>query len=921
MQPANAAPGTGVVRILILEDATADVELAERALTKANIEFESHWVYTQEDFVKALDEFAPDVILADYHLPRFGAMAAIQTVKQRAPNIPVIVVTGAVGEDVAVKCIEAGAADYLLKDRLARLGPAVRAALATRRDTETRRLVEETGEKRARVLQAAVTSTQRSLWESQAQFKAVAESAPNAIVVASNDGRITFWNLAAERIFGYTASEILGQPLTTVIPERFRREHLNALRRAASAPGSPAPVEPVEVIGLAKQGNEIPLEIHLAPCTQGGNRFFVAVLVDITQRKEAEAKLRLQAAALEATANGIMITDPHGVIQWTNPAFTDLTGFPLEEAIGQSIVKFGKQDDAYYQGLWKTILSGRTWRGELINRRKDGSLYHEEETITPVKSENGSITHFIAIKHDITERKQAEDVLRKSETEYRELVEHATYGIYHSGLDGHFLMVNSALVKMLGYESKDDLLKLDMAKDVYADPTARAKLIEQQSGPDRVRVREVVWKRRDQSHINVQLTGRAVLNAAGEFQYFEGIAEDLTERRLLEAQLRQAQKMEAVGTLTGGIAHDFNNLLSIVLTNAQIMNESLPKDDGELKVLLRDIRAAAENGAGMVRRLLGFSRTTPLTKHSIDMGSVVKEMSSMLRRLIPENVTVEVIADNGIKAVRADPAAVEQILLNLATNARYAMPRGGALSIEVSNTTVNGDLHASFPWFVPGEYVLVAVTDTGTGMDEETRCKIFEPFFTTKPEGAGTGLGMAMVYGLMKQHGGFVQVESELGSGTTMNLYFPVGDQEEVTHEHRTVTEDIADLAGDETILYVEDQDALLRAGTRVLERNGYTVIPAANGREAIEIFRKRRSEIDLILCDLIMPELGGAGVLEALSEFQADVPFVMTTGYGAKDMPEAFDLTTPILYKPWTMEELLRAVRGAVEKGGRTGR
>ncbi|MFQ5705631.1 MAG: PAS domain S-box protein, partial [Gemmatimonadales bacterium] len=905
--------------ILILEDIAADVELAERALAKARIEFESHWVYTQEDFVKALHEFAPDVVLADYHLPRFGAMAAIRTVKEQAPTTPVIVVTGAVGEEVAVKCIEAGAADYLLKDRLTRLGPAVRAALATKRSAEARRLVEETGEKRARVLRAAITSTQRSLWESQAQFKAVAESAPNAIVVADTDGRITFWNLAAQKIFGYTTTEVLGQPLATLIPERLRRSTLHGLARAVSAPGAPSPIGPIEVTGLDKHGREIPLELTLAHFTQGGRLFFVGVLLDITERKETEAKLYLQSAALEVAANAIAITDPRGTIQWINPAFTTLTGFPPEEAIGETfrILKSGKHDDSYYRDLWETILSGRTWRGELINRRKDGSLYHEEDTITPVKSQDGTITHFITIKQDITERKQSEEVLRESETKYRELVEHATYGIYHSSRDGRFLMVNPALVKMLGYESEEELLAVDMARDIYRNPADRAKLIAQQSGSERSAFREVEWKRRDGTPVTIQLSGRAVVNDSGEFQYFEGIAEDVTERRLLEAQLRQAQKMEAVGALTGGIAHDFNNLLSVILTNTQIMSESSADADGELQNLLSDIRAAAENGADMVRRLLGFSRTTPLTKDTVDLAQVVTAMSSMLQRLIPENVTVEVVADDPIKAVSADRAAVEQILLNLVTNARDAMPGGGTLTIAVSNTTVSSGLRAAFPWFVPGEYVLVAVTDTGTGMDEATRSRIFEPFFTTKPEGAGTGLGMAMVYGLMKQHGGFIQVESELGSGTTMKLYFPVGNREEVIHEHRVVARDVEDLAGDETILYVEDQDALLRAGTRVLERHGYTVIPAANGQEAIDIFGQRRSEIDLVICDLVMPELGGAQVLEALKEARLDIPFIMTTGYSANDTPDSLvsNLTVPILRKPWTMEELLRAVRDAVGK------
>ncbi len=861
---------TEKLRILILEDVADDAELQERELQKAGIEFISKCVETREDFLAALEDFVPDIILCDYMLPTIDGMMALKLIRKHSPNVPVIIVTGSMNEETAVECLKAGAADYVIKDHLVRLTLAVKNALnkqlqreikqrafrALRESEERHRSLTEAipdmillvdregtyleykpsddfaptvpaetflGRKISDVMpkdvtrasieairQALATETlqtfeyelvkegQLHYFEARAAPNAQGEvslvirditerkeaeeivermalrqqlilnSAGQGIVGVDRDGNMTSINPAAASTLGGTISGLLGRPLQP------RERDSGPNDRACSDYSST--VDQTLVDGLPREADAIfqkldgsSFPVRLVCTAIGNDRQIdgaVVVFEDISEKKQREETLSLQGAALEAAANSIVITDPQGVIQWVNLAFTKLTGYTAEEAIGQNprILQSERQERSFYTELWDTIRAGRTWRGELINKRKNGSLYTEEMTITPVPDSSGNISHFVAIKQDITERKASDETLRKSEESFRNLVQHATYGIYRSSPDGRFLSVNPALVEMLGYRSEEDLLSIDMNKDLYADRGMRQTLIEEFELSKLVDGVETPWLRRDGNPLMVRLSGRPVNSSNGNLECFEMIVENVTARSKLETQLRQAQKMEAIGNLTSGLAHDFNNLLSVIIANTELLTESLTRED--LRFLAKDISTAADAGAHMVRQLLGFSRIAVLEMHTINLGKVVADTSSMLKRLIPSNIVIDVTADEKLRAVRADAVLVEQIILNLATNARDAMPDGGNLSIEVRETIVKDD-RQPFPWFVPGEYVRVAVRDTGEGMDEATRSKIFEPFFTTKPKGSGTGLGMAMVYGLMKQQGGYILVESEPGIGTT----------------------------------------------------------------------------------------------------------------------------------------------------------
>jgi nitrogen-specific signal transduction histidine kinase len=392
------------------------------------------------------------------------------------------------------------------------------------------------------------------------------------------------------------------------------------------------------------------------------------------------------------------------------------------------------------------------------------------------------------------------------------------------------------------------------------------------------------------------------------------IAEDITHRRALEEQLRQAQKMEVIGQLTGGIAHDFNNILTVIQANSESVNALLPDAYPELHAGLEEVLVAARRGTALVKRLLGFSRQAMLQMQPLDLAELAVGLLATLKRLIPAEIEIRFDSEDALPAIQADHGAVEQMLINLVTNARDAMPDGGVLNIMASRTSLDERHRSARGWGDPGHYVCLRVTDTGTGMDPRTREKIFEPFFTTKPQGQGTGLGMAMLYGLVKQHRGYVDVSSAPGEGTTIAVYFPLAT------EHATTSSDAYSRrepqGGTETVLLAEDEAPIRQAAKRVLERYGYTVLLAADGQEALELFRRHKSQVRLVISDLIMPRMGGRDLYAAVQWEAPNTPFLFTSGYSSKDrLGFAKIPLASFIQKPWSVAELLLKVREVLDR------
>ena len=397
----------------------------------------------------------------------------------------------------------------------------------------------------------------------------------------------------------------------------------------------------------------------------------------------------------------------------------------------------------------------------------------------------------------------------------------------------------------------------------------------------------------------------------------EGIrtAAEISERSWLEAQLRQAQKLETVGQLAGGIAHDFNNILAVILANTEMLRSAIPADRPDLADSVDKVRAAASGGASMIRGLLSFSRRAELTITTLDLREVVAGLGQMVRALLPDDIELRIAAPAGACPVRGDASALQQLLLNLVTNARDAMPSGGTLAIEAMQEPTRRSLPESVPWVNADAFYCVSVSDTGVGMDEATVEKVFEPFFTTKPPGTGTGLGMAMVYGIAKQHGGFVHVYSELGVGTAVKVYLPKASGP-VTAASDAAPE-IADHRGaGETILLVEDREELRGTTRRVLEHLGYKVIEAVDGEDALSTHRAERGHIDLVLSDVLMPKLNGPALFRAIRATDPGMRFLFTSGYSEGDIAtrSLLEPGVPFVAKPWAIADLARQVRKALD-------
>src|SRR6266850_1965707 len=469
-----------------------------------------------------------------------------------------------------------------------------------------------------------------------------------------------------------------------------------------------------------------------------------------------------------------------------------------------------------------------------------------------------------AMERELREAK-GRAALRAAEASYETLVEHAPVGIYRSSLDGRFLSVNTALVRILGYESAADVLRLDLARDVYADPTERQRLVDRDSYTDsEYDEAEATWKGKDGRHLTVQLSVRAVRNAARQVEYYETFVRDVTEQRRLQQQLVQVQKMEAVGRLAGGIAHDFNNLLTVITSYSDLLLEDLGKDDPK-RDDVQQVLKAADGAASLTRQLLAFSRQQVLAPRVVNLNAVVEGLQKILRRVIGEDVEHE---------------------------PEYALEREAA---------------------AVGRFVMLAVSDTGVGMDEATKARIFEPFFTTKEAGKGTGLGLATVYGIVNQSGGFIWVYSEPGNGTSFKIYLPRID---APVEGVKTAGSVSVPRGTETVLLVEDAAAVRAVAKQVLERQGYTVLQAPDGELALHVAHKHRGPIHLLLTDVVMPVLGGRRLAEQLALVRPDMKVLYASGYTDDSIVRHGILEAGIAYlqKPFTPDSLARKVREVLD-------
>ena len=560
------------------------------------------------------------------------------------------------------------------------------------------------------------------------------------------------------------------------------------------------------------------------------------------------------------------------------------------------------------------VLTGHGAEDVAVEAMKAGAADYLSKTNLTVESLERAVRHAVALRAGEQQRRQAEAALRASEERFRALVENSSDALLLIDGEARVTYLTPSSTRHLGWRP-EQMVGRSIFDFLHPDDreTVGARMAETLQSPGRLVTAELRFLHADGSwrimegvgvnHIADPSVGAIVVNAR-----------DITDRRKLEDQLRQAQKMEAVGQLAGGVAHDFNNLLTAILGYCNLMLDDIPVED-PLRPDLEEIQSAGERAAALTRQLLAFSRRQMLQPQIVDINTIVEQLEKLLRRLISEDVELVTSLAPDLMSVRVDPASVEQTLVNLAVNARDAMPEGGRLTIETVNVELDEAYAIGHVTVRPGPYVMLAVSDTGQGMDEPTRLRVFEPFFTTKEQGKGTGLGLATVYGMVKQSGGYIWVYSEPGHGTTFKVYLPPAEQRIATQAEHAGLRKTDGTHGWETVLLVEDEDAVRALAREVLRRHGYVVLEARHGVDAVRVAERHADDIHLMVSDVVMPHMSGCDLAERLSTVRPKMKVLFMSGYTDHAVMHR-DLTpgSAFIQKPFTPEAFARKVRTVLD-------
>jgi two-component system cell cycle sensor histidine kinase/response regulator CckA len=629
----------------------------------------------------------------------------------------------------------------------------------------------------------------------------------------------------------------------------------------------------------------------------------------LARLRESEQQFR---AMFESAAVGSALVDLEGKVVSSNRALVEMLGYKKSELEATMTSALLHPDDAAREReFFDELVSGsrESYRTESRYVARDGTTVWGQVGVALVRSVDDKPRFAIRMVQDMTERKQAEEALRRSEELYRELFENANDIVFTLDLQGNFTGINRAGERITGY-ARAELLGRNIAELIAPESDEAEYAL---TGTGDAHTFQCSLVARDGRRVPIEVASR-VVHENDQPVGVQGIARDVSERHELEERLRQAQKMEAVGLLAGGVAHDFNNMLTAITGYSHLAVAALDSGRGVRRSDIEEIAKASDRAAALTSQLLAFSRKQILRPQVLDLNDVVGEMDKMLRRLIGEQIDVVTAFGAGVGHVKADRGQLEQVILNLAVNARDAMPDGGKLVIETSNA----DPDPRAPEARPGPHVVLTVTDTGVGMDDETRTRIFEPFFTTKDRGQGTGLGLATVYGVVKQSGGHISVESEPGQGTTFRIYLPSVDEPVAEAKEGMAPVPAAEEAS-ETILLVEDEEIVRQLVRDTLRASGYQVVEASDGAEALQICERRRDPIDIVVTDVVMPNMTGPELVERLSAENDGLRVLYVSGYtdGQIAQRSTSGPGRDLLLKPFTPRILAAKVRELLDAPG----
>ncbi len=1007
------------LRVLIVEDRITDAELALRELRRAGFDPQSERVETEPDFLARLQPEV-ELILSDFAMPGFSGLRALELLRERRLEIPFILISGTIGEDLAVTAIKQGATDYLLKDRLARLGPAAQHALeqahlrrerkqaeAALRESEERfrQLAENIHdvfwltdpsknvmlyvspayetiwgrscaelyasprlwieaihpEDRDRVLEAAetrqvlgtydeeyrivrpdgaprwirdrafpvhnaagavdrvagvardITDRKEAEWnlrEKERQLHAadrrlaeIVHGMAEACFALDKDWRFTFVNDRCESLLHHSRQQMLGYGIWEVF-DKLLGTPMEKNYRHAMAERVPVSFEAFSPIAQRW------LDIRLFPSGDG----LAAFLMDIQDRKLAELALRGSEERLRLITNlvphGIFAKDAAGRYIYANRALAELTGLPVEQLIGKDDFALvpNREEAESFRKDDRNVIEGGTARfiPEEPFTDANGQRHCLQTTKIPFVVPETGEPAVLGVWVDVTNWKTAEKQVR----EQAAMLDQAHDAIIVRGYyDRKITFWNKGAETLYGW-SAEEAAGRDIAELICVDPNGPDEIRDELLSRDEWRG-ETRHRTRSGKELIVNTRASLVRNAEGEPKSVLSINTDITEQKNLEARFLRAQRMESIGTLASGVAHDLNNILAPIMMSAPLLR--FPLDDEQRDNIVSSIEAAANRGAEVVKQVLAFGRGLEGDKRPLSLGSLMKEMLKIMRETFPKNVEMKCTLLPDLWPVVGDATQLHQVLLNLCVNARDAMPHGGSLELRATNLTVDASFASMLPDAVPGECVLLEICDSGTGIPPEIVERIFDPFFTTKGIGKGTGLGLSTVLGIVRSHGGFIQVNSRPGRGTTFQIYLPAAPH----HEAPPVDSSKESIPrGDgELVLVVDDEPSVRNSTCAALQTGGYRVLSAADGSEALVTFALNSARINLVLTDLMMPMVDGLTLARALRAMKSTLPIIASTGLGEKDQLAELKMinVAAILHKPYSAAALLRAIHDAL--------
>ena len=759
-------------------------------------------------------------------------------------------------------------------------------------------------------------TAEEALRQSQERLRTVVSNSPIILFALDREGKFTLSEGKGLEALGLKPEDVIGKTVYELYKDV--PQIIEDIQRASSGDSF---TSLVELPGLVYESWYAPIRDSV-----GQIKGVIGVASDITKRKKAEDELKqtlsLLSSTLESTADGILVVDRQGKIVTFNQKFVQMWRIPegvissRDDRQALEFVLSQLEEPQTFLAKVKELYSRPEAESYNLLEFKDGRVFERYSQPHKIGGECvGRVWSF----RDITQRRRAEEALVESESRYRQFFEEDLTGDFISTPEGKILDCNPAFARIFGYESVEEILKAG-ALPLYPNAQVREEFIELLKEKRKLEYHQIELRRQDGKPVYVIENVIGVFDQQGNLIQLKGYLFDDTERKLAEQalrqseeRLRQSQKLEAVGRLAGGIAHDFNNFLTIIMGRCQLLSRRLAEPDP----LARDldlIQKTSERAASLTRQLLAFSRKQVLQPKVLDLNEILSNLEPMLRSLVGEDIELALQTDPEVWRVKADPSQIEQVILNLVVNAKEAMPQSGKLGIETKNLKLRKEYAGSQFTLPAGSYLLLQVTDSGIGMDQETLAFIFEPFFTTKEKGKGTGLGLATVYGIVKQSGGYIEAESKPGQGSIFKIYLP--QVCEPVSEDMPQAEDGRPLAGSETVLLVEDEPAVRELIRDFLQQSGYKVLEPNSGPEALKIFQTYGREIPLLITDVVMPQMSGPSLANRLKELKPDLKVLYISGYTDEAVLKQGISTSQVafLQKPFSQETLARKVREVLE-------